>query len=1009
MKLFFKMMSVVFVILLLSGMAISQVKANFENAADGTQNFGKYWGDALTSISQAADPTARSAGVLKLACSGGAGDGKAAIGIDPLPLGWGSAEAMGAKFFTFDVYLPADFPDSAVVKIWAQIAEGAWQWTDYKYSIAGEGLHIKAGQWNTVHYPVLTMMETYANFMPWLKVKGGMEIYFPSDKTSSPTFAGDVLVDNFALLGVEPVMVADFTASQANFGKYWGDALLNVAVEADPDNAANKVLALDMDASKAANGALGTDPVNFLWTSATAEGAYFATFKVFIPADFPTTALIKVWMQIAEGAWQWTDYKFSIAGEGEKILKAGKWNTVYYPVKMAMDTWPNFQPWLKVKGGLEVYFGSGVVWTGKVLVDDFQLHTLEVGEKWVVGDFEKASAGTQGFTNNGWGAALIGVSQAVDPSARTKGVMQTTWDFSKALDTAKKGSFENGNINLGWTATDTGATLISMDIWVPADAPLGAQISIFAMDHAKWTWTEQSVFLNDSTFKAGVWNTMTYDVMKFVASGEIDPKAVLTVGCQVYYSVPNNWAGNIYFDNFTLYGVKEPEGAVVSPAITGVVETFSDRGENFQFVTITWEDNSIGTETYNVYMSKSPISAVNAPGVKLIGNAVAHGEQAFRYRPYSKESQNETFYFAVAAVDAAGTEMDLADNSKVGPIELPTSPTAKAIYVKNFSDTFSLDGLDNEFADYKVTGLHPERANGSDTTGWTVNSTDMTWNATFVIDDNYLYISADVTDDDLNANGNEPMVSGSQAWMGDALEFYIGFYNALIQDQPHRYKDVDLAGTGDWRMAFTAWGTTQKSGSSDFEFPGVERTVYQKFTGDGYIIEARITLDSLALGNNFEVVDGAMMPLRIDGTDLDPSKGDTERTLWTGWGSMWNHEDWKRPATFGFLQVVGGPTAVETEQQQPLVFELSNNYPNPFNPTTTITFQVAKSSPVRIAVYDLLGKEVRTLVDGRMAAGSHTTLWNGQNNAGQFVSSGIYFCRMITPEYSRILKMTLVK
>ncbi|HNS74304.1 MAG TPA: FlgD immunoglobulin-like domain containing protein, partial [bacterium] len=146
-----------------------------------------------------------------------------------------------------------------------------------------------------------------------------------------------------------------------------------------------------------------------------------------------------------------------------------------------------------------------------------------------------------------------------------------------------------------------------------------------------------------------------------------------------------------------------------------------------------------------------------------------------------------------------------------------------------------------------------------------------------------------------------------------------------------------------------------------------------------------------------------------DGTDLDPSKGDTERSLWTGWGNTGNSEDWKRPATFGFLQVVGGPTAVETEAQQPLVFELKNNYPNPFNPVTTINYQVARSTQVRIAVYDLLGKEVATLVDGRMAAGAHVITWNGRNNAGQSVSSGVYFCRMVSPEYTHILKMTLLK
>ncbi len=1010
MKLFFKTMSVVFVILLLSGVAMSQVKCAFENAAEGTQGFGVYWGNAANSLTQAADPTGRSTGVLKLACTGATGDGKAAIGIDPLPLGWKSVDASGATFFTFDIYLPADFPDSAVVKIWAQIAEGSWQWTDVKFSLKGEGQHIKAGEWVTIHYPVLAMMGAYANFQPWLKIKGGIEIYFPSDKSSTPTFVGDVLFDNFAIEGVEPIIVADFTSSQANFGKYWGDALLSITVGDDPEDATDKVLVLDCDASKGdTKAAMGTDPVNFLWASEAAEGAYFGTFDVYVPADFPTDAVIKLWMQVAEGAWQWTDFKYSIAGEGERV-KAGKWNTIHYPVKYAMSTWPNFDPWLKVKGGLEIYFGAGKTWTGKVLVDNFAMHTLEVGDKWVVGSWEKASAGTQGFANNGWGAALVSVAQGADPSARTSGVLVTTWDFSKALDTSKKGSFDNANINLGWTVGDTGATAITMDVWVPADAPLGAQISIFAMDHNQWVWTEQSFFLNDSTFKPGKWNTMTYDVMKYVKTGEIKPDQVLTVGCQIYYNVPNNWAGTIYFDNFTLVGVKEPEGKVASPTIAGVVNTFSASGTVFEFYHITWEDNTIGTETYNVYMSDAPISDVTAAGVKLIGNAIPHGAQEYNFRPYSSTERGVTRYFAVTAVDASGTEMDLTDKSKVGPLSCSTSQPAIATYVQNFASVFSLDGLDTEFTDYKQFGLKPERCSSSDTVGWTPASTDMSWNATFVVDDNYLYISAEVNDDDMNANGNQPIVSGSQAWMGDALEFYIGFYNALLEPQPHRYKDVDLAGTGDWRIGFTAWGTTQRSGSADFEFPGVERTVYQKFTGDGYIIEVRIALDSLAKGGDLKIVDGALLPLRIDGTDMDPSKGDTERTLWTGWGNTGNSEDWKRPSTFGFLQVVGGPTAVENKPTtQPLEFNLSNNYPNPFNPTTAIQYSLAERSEVAVVIYDLLGKEVRTLINATRNAGVYTIQWDGKNQEGQALPSGMYFCRMKTPNYTRVMKMTLLK
>jgi len=69
-------------------------------------------------------------------------------------------------------------------------------------------------------------------------------------------------------------------------------------------------------------------------------------------------------------------------------------------------------------------------------------------------------------------------------------------------------------------------------------------------------------------------------------------------------------------------------------------------------------------------------------------------------------------------------------------------------------------------------------------------------------------------------------------------------------------------------------------------------------------------------------------------------------------------------------------------------------YPNPFNSSTTINFNVEKDSPVQIAIYDLLGRRVQTLVDERRATGSYRAVWNGCDNTGRSVASGIYFVRM---------------
>jgi flagellar hook capping protein FlgD len=93
----------------------------------------------------------------------------------------------------------------------------------------------------------------------------------------------------------------------------------------------------------------------------------------------------------------------------------------------------------------------------------------------------------------------------------------------------------------------------------------------------------------------------------------------------------------------------------------------------------------------------------------------------------------------------------------------------------------------------------------------------------------------------------------------------------------------------------------------------------------------------------------------------------------------------------------------------PRVFSLSANYPNPFNPSTKITFALPEGHNVRLAVYDLEGRLVRTLISEPREAGTHTTIWNGRDEDNQFVSSGTYFFRVEAGPYSQSRKMTLLK
>ena len=96
-------------------------------------------------------------------------------------------------------------------------------------------------------------------------------------------------------------------------------------------------------------------------------------------------------------------------------------------------------------------------------------------------------------------------------------------------------------------------------------------------------------------------------------------------------------------------------------------------------------------------------------------------------------------------------------------------------------------------------------------------------------------------------------------------------------------------------------------------------------------------------------------------------------------------------------------TGVE-DQNSPLEFYLGQNYPNPFNPTTTITYSVAKNSKVKLIVYNILGREVKRLVDGLVESGIHRIEFDGSK-----LSSGVYYYQLITKKYSKVNKMLLLK
>ena len=107
------------------------------------------------------------------------------------------------------------------------------------------------------------------------------------------------------------------------------------------------------------------------------------------------------------------------------------------------------------------------------------------------------------------------------------------------------------------------------------------------------------------------------------------------------------------------------------------------------------------------------------------------------------------------------------------------------------------------------------------------------------------------------------------------------------------------------------------------------------------------------------------------------------------------------------------PTGIDTDNKNnsvPVAFSLAAARPNPFNPSTTIAYEVPEQTHITLTVYNLLGQEVVRLVDQVQAAGRYEAAWNGANITGAGVSSGIYLYRITSSSgFSETKRMTLLK
>ena len=277
-----------------------------------------------------------------------------------------------------------------------------------------------------------------------------------------------------------------------------------------------------------------------------------------------------------------------------------------------------------------------------------------------------------------------------------------------------------------------------------------------------------------------------------------------------------------------------------------------------------------------------------------------------------------------------------------------------------------------------------------------------------------LYMAADIID---NVVVSDTANTGGGWWTGDALQMCLGLYDA----RGPKHNSLKRGAKPDYKLYFTQSAAASDNGGGELAKNG-DGHYFHSNNGTtqtaNYTVEFRISLDSLRMkvsgwdasaGTNstpdslYVPKVGDRLPVELlihdndSGSGLDAittlSKLDNDRAHQTT-------EVW----TYTFLGNKDG-NKLSTEQDIVAdVFSLEKNYPNPFNPTTTIEYSIGIAGPAKLMIYDILGREVVSLVNEYKQVGRHKVMWNAST-----MSSGVYFYRLETPTFTKTQKMILMK
>ena len=423
---------------------------------------------------------------------------------------------------------------------------------------------------------------------------------------------------------------------------------------------------------------------------------------------------------------------------------------------------------------------------------------------------------------------------------------------------------------------------------------------------------------------------------------------------------------------------------------------------------VTWAD--VPGETgavYTVYASEKPFTKITDPGVENVPPfGLPTGTQLQTHLLRSPNTDRPlTLYYGVTATDKVG---NANEPTVIGPIT--NNGKAVPTIAKAPPATVTIDGDLSEWASFKpfLLSVNPATPTAHAATNTTITGdADLKGNAYLAVDNTALYVAFDVDDDAISIDTS----ASASDWLQDSPDLYIGLYDW----RGPLHSAYQRGNIPDYHLRFSQHQIKIDNQGVVLMKPGANYVFAIKPITSGYTVEAKIpwTLfkQIVPADSVFSPVEGMRIPIDFSINDNDTPGNNSAREGIMCYAPLNNDNSyadvWRWVHTW--IGDKMSTTAVEDEAGMPLVYQLMQNYPNPFNPSTIIKYSIATAGPVTVKVFDVLGREVATLVNGEMQNAGYHEVTFSSGSVARSLSSGPYFYEIRSGAFRDVKKMMLLK